>query len=127
MKKISFILIFYCILIYGCKKETDYRDKFLGNYNFIVHIQGGSGLPPNYTITDTTYNYNGKVELGAKDNTVLIYFSEKSPSYYFLERIIYEDGTFYYGEFESTTKIKFHIWNHAPGYNYNYDITGEKE
>ncbi len=132
--KNTLILFVCCILIYGCKKQSDYRDKFIGNYYFTVHRTDWT-WPGN--TTDTIYYYNGKVEYGTKTNTVLIIFSEKSVvPYYSFEPIIYEEGSFQNssgyggsiaGEFESITKVKFHIGNYAQGYKNNYDITGEKE
>ena len=117
-------------MMYGCKKEpVDYRTKFLGNYTFNVHYTSYWGWPPNTGSIDTTYTYNGTVVPGSEKETVLISFSNNQS----FERAIYEEGSmenyfpYFSGEFESENKIKFHIWNHTLGYNYYYDITGEKK
>ena len=94
--KATLLIVFCCFLIYGCKKHHDYRDKFLGNYRFAIHLQTYMGIaPPNYSTTDTTYYYNGKIELGTRENTVLIFFTEQSSSnnwYEPFESIIYENN-----------------------------------
>lgn len=129
------VLIFFVLALSGCKKEYDYRDKFLGNYYFIVHLRTATGLPPSSS-TDTIYNYHGKIEYGSTANSVLILFSEPSSSTYSSTPVIYEEGTFQYyygphgymeGEFESTENVKFNFGWGSPGSSIRYEITGEKE
>jgi hypothetical protein len=116
--------------MFGCKKPpTDYRIKFLGNYTFSINETLWT-FPS--TTTTTQYNYEGKVEVGSQNNTVIITYSNGR----FVEPIIYEEGTletsggfftFFSGEFESETKVKFQTSTFQPGYNASYDIIGEKK
>ena len=125
----SVATVFFLLLILdGCKKPVDYRDKFLGNYTFTVHYTAYWGLPPNLGSIDTLYTYNGRVSLGSQEKAVLIYFSDKAT----IEPFIYEDGTWglysvFLGEFASTSTVKFHASYYTAGTSSNYDVTGEKK
>ena len=127
MKK-TFILIFSCIAILGCKKNPfEYRTKFLGNYNFIIHSSFYAGTPTNHYTRDTTYSVDGKIWYGSDKNTISITFSGSWSS----EFTIYEDGTIEgggcRGEFESTNKIKYSCYWASPASHTNQDITGIKK
>lgn len=134
MKNI-FVLIFCILTLNGCKKERDYRDKFLGNYNFTIHRADWKLTSPTTDTTIyTTYTYRGKVELGSKENTVLITFSEDTVMpFYSYDPTVYEEGSFQssywdHGEFKSTTEVEFSLENPGgKGYSNHFDVTGEKE
>ena len=113
----------------GCKKQpNDYRNKFIGNYNFIVDYRYHHGFPT-VIVSDSIYFYKGNVELSTNEHSVLINFSDGV----FFEPRIYEDGTFDYhyplgtvGEFEPR-KVKFEYRFASPGQGTNYYVTGEKK
>src|SRR5258708_941938 len=87
MKRI-FLLIFCCLTIFGCKKSIfDYRSKFIGDYNFVVHET--AWIFNKGTILDTVYSYNGNVGYGSDENTISITFSQNMT----VDPTIYEDGT----------------------------------
>ena len=124
MKNKLFILLFLS-LIYGCqKKPFDYRNKFIGNYNFSVHKRTWSTLGP---VTETDYNYTGTISYGNyNDNAInIIFLDDKN-----VEPILYEDGSLKFqalkGEFESTKKLHFLLGNYALGGGTTYEVSGEK-
>ncbi len=127
MKKI-FTGFIFCLLLFGCKKEKfDYRNKFIGDYNFSIHTTAWGSQT-----MDTTYSYNGSIKSSTTDDKINIYFLEN----YSLEPIIYEDGslvlnmTYSYhfkGEFESTTKAKFFYSGGGLGGGGSYDVIGIKQ
>ena|SRR3990172_13368808 len=127
--KNTLVIIFCGLLIYGCKKNSDYRNKFVGDYNFVIHNSWYYGWPPNVTSGDTTYSYDGKIEISSDKNSVLI-----SSSSFSMQATIYEDGTLEgylnnngRGEFSSTKEMKYSWGNYSPGGSSTYNITGEKE
>lgn len=125
--KIKLLIIFFCILIFGCKKNAfDYRGKFLGDYIFVVH--NSSWYSGNVQI-DTAYTIDGSVDYGPEKNSVLI-----SSSAFSLQATVYEDGTLegYWdnngnGEFVSAKQITYSVHSYWPGGSYSKDITGEKK
>jgi len=129
--KNKLLILFFCILIFGCKKNPfDYRNKFIGDYNYTVHANL-SNCPVIGHFLDTTYSYNGKVLLGTQDNTIIIYLSENCS----IEPTIYEDGSLehlsldydIHGEFESKTSLKFHYGVGGLGGHAYYDYSGTKQ
>jgi hypothetical protein len=118
-----------CLMIFGCKKNPfDYRSKFIGNYNFVVHEivwEGGTML------LDSTYSFFGNVTLGSISSTVMINFKDN----FSIEPKVFEDGSLegpeshtlhLSGEFESTKEVKFKYSNGGLGGGGNYDVTGNK-
>lgn len=124
-----FIALFCFIILYSCKKDTlDYRNKFLGNYSFVIHEHTAYGISP-VIVHDTTYTNDGNIENGSDKNSVLI----SSPSFS-LQATIYEDGTLegYWnnngkGEFSSTNEMEYSWGNYSPGGSSTYNITGNKK
>jgi hypothetical protein len=134
MKRIVLLLltiVSFKLLFIQCKKNPfDYRNKFLGNYSFVVHAWYW-----NYPVIgqhlDTTYFYNnGTVSLGAYENTIIINYLENRH----VETKIYEDGTIedvnHYnpivGEFESKTILKFNYRDGGLGSGGYFEISGNK-
>jgi hypothetical protein len=127
MRKYITIICIY-LTVSGCQKNPfDYRSKFTGNYTFTIHSKSYWGIPPNATITDTTYSYNGKIELGSEPNIISIAGSEF---------VIYEDGTIIgsehvvngcKGEFESPQKVSYSCHSGGLGVASNYTVTGVKK
>jgi hypothetical protein len=119
--KIRFIIIIICLFIFGCKKHPfDYRNKFIGNYNFSVNeytwIMGG----PNW---DTTYTFHGKITYGSSDNTVLISYCKDCSC----EFTIYEDGTLgNSGKFDSPKQVSFSLHSGGLGGGWGNNVTGNK-
>jgi hypothetical protein len=119
--KIFQIIAFIMTLAIGCKKKPfDYRNNFIGNYDFTVK-QYTWVMSTSYW--DTIYDYHGKIIYGSGDNSVQIIFSEN----YSIEPTIYEDGTLeHYGEFETKDKIKFDLHWGGLGGSSGYIVTGTK-
>jgi len=125
--KNKLLILFFCIFIFGCKKNPfDFRNKFLGDYIFVVH--NSSWYSGNVQM-DTTYTIDGTVDYGQEKNSVLI-----SSSAFSLQATVYEDGTIegYWdnngkGEFISTKQITYSVHSYWPDGNYSQDITGEKK
>jgi len=130
---IGLLIIIFSLSILGCKKSPlDYRIKFIGNYNFIVHNSSWfMGPPPLGGEKDTTFTNNGRVTLGSTDSTVLIYFFAGVSIEYPVEFTIYDDGTIesssnFIGEFESVKKVRFNGgYEYLSGHDY-YDVIGLK-
>jgi hypothetical protein len=78
MKKISLIGFLIIVFISSCEKdETDYRDKYVGEYNFeIRHTQntycGGDLGHLCITYSDTGYSYIGSVRKSDTCNNEVI-------------------------------------------------------
>jgi hypothetical protein len=124
MKKFT-IFIFIVIFLYGCKKDPfDYRSKFIGDYNFVIHAKTSYGIQGNMYNFDTTYTYPGKIDFGPNENTIQISYPD------LVYPVLYEDGTMsgngYRGEFESENKINLTFGFYSPGGGTTYTITGEK-
>jgi hypothetical protein len=63
MKQLLFLSAL-CFLLTGCKKEddtTDYRDEFIGEYDFEYHYVFTVLASPPYVSLDTTIYYTGDV------------------------------------------------------------------
>ena len=107
MRKL-FTIFLFCVLISGCKKDPfDYRTKFVGDYDFTVHLTtfNINGWPT----SDITYPYKGKIWYDENETMVSLKFSGNQSVIVKL----YEDGSmksFYVnGEFESTKKVRFRV------------------
>jgi hypothetical protein len=103
-----FTVILLFLLVSGCKKNPfDYRTKFVGDYDFTVHLAtyNINGWPTSYT----TYLYKGKIWYDGNETMVSIEFSANQS----VSVNLYEDGSmksFYVnGEFESTKKVQFRL------------------
>jgi hypothetical protein len=59
----TFLNVFIILLIFtffsSCKKEKDYRDHYIGDYNFIIHKHVFKVNDSTYF--DTTINYGGQI------------------------------------------------------------------
>lgn len=127
--EIMLVFIFFCTSLLGCRKELfDYRNKFIGNYSFTIHVRTVYGIGP-YFVSDTTYISDGKVEIGSDKNCVLI-----SSSSFSIQATLYEDGTLegYWdnngkGEFSSTKEMKYSWGVYSPGGSATSNILGEKK
>jgi hypothetical protein len=125
MKNTILLLLFLCSL-FGCKKDPfDYRTKYLGDYNFVIHYDSWNPLSGHI---DTTYSKDGKIDYGSDENTIFIFFNGSIAD----ELTVYEDGTigdnyFKGGEFETTNKIKYsYYWGSQGSATYG-KVTGEKK
>jgi hypothetical protein len=55
----------------SCKKNTDYRDKYVGNYNFVVNRNIRNFI--NSTWVDTVINYAGEISKYGADEIKICY------------------------------------------------------
>jgi hypothetical protein len=132
LKRLYFLLIcFCCIAQFGCEKHPfDYRNKYLGNYNFTVHeTEWTYSLG---TTLDTTYAYIGEVSYGSDENTVSISYTEN----YSATTVVNEDGSLkcysgtgsigFCGEFESKSTVAFDYSYGGLGGGATFNVYGEK-
>jgi hypothetical protein len=65
------VLIFLgCVLLFAaCGERFDYRHKYIGDYNVHTVIS----YPAVPSISSSSFDFEGSVELGAKGNVVLYY------------------------------------------------------
>lgn len=129
MKKTFFILLLN-ILLWGCKKSIfEFRNKFIGEFDFLVHKTAWtlSGL-----MLDTTYTFGGRINTGSESDEIIIYFSENTS----IESKIFEDGTIsanqiphqsLNGEFETSKEVKFNLSNTGLGGGSNFIVNGRKK
>lgn len=125
------IIAFYCLMLLGCKKkDIDYRTKFTGDYNFVIHRYIWAPYPYK---SDTTYITSGKIETYESRGVLISFFAGNSTKISEIAKI-YEDGTlesYYnksgYGEFLSTKEMIYVFGWFTPGSQTNYTITGTKK
>jgi hypothetical protein len=124
-------ILSFVLLAAGCEKQPlDYRNKFIGDYQFSVYYSYWT--LPNIS-DDTSYTADGRVWYGSDPHTVLITIADALS----FEYTVYEDGTLEasssgdpwnnYGEFESTRKIKFTYTSGGLGGRSQFEISGEKK
>jgi hypothetical protein len=108
---ISFIIIL-SICAASCKKDSDYRDGYVGNYSFVVneHIFNLKDS----TYRDTIVNYSGTITKGTNpDELTIAYLPD-----FWISAILTQNGDIeqptsaglgrsYGGKFETMTKISF--------------------
>ena len=73
-------ILIFLVLLAGCEKEnTDYRDKYIGNYNFVIVTEDWSVT---YTHFDTTY-FDGSIEKNnnSKDRVYIRFGNSRWVSY----------------------------------------------
>ena len=101
----------------------DYRNKYLGDYSFSVHLSSYM-----YNIPfDTSYINVGKIDYGSYEHEIVISLSGGLTVYC----SIYEDGTLRGnnggGEFETTNKCIFNFdYGGHFGHTY-YELIGERK
>ena len=122
--KNKLIFIFFIAILNGCEKHPfDYRNKFIGDYDFSVHKNVWDVTGENI---DTYYNYSGKISYGSGDHLVKINFLDDAE----IECWLFEDGSLRYiikeGEFESTKNVYFIIDYRSIGSGTIYNVSGKK-
>ncbi len=127
-KLFGLILSVIIVLIGACKKQPgDYRNPYLGNYDFTVQYSSFNMADSSYS-TGTLYYY-GEVKYGSTDNEISIHYLENS----YINPVLNNDGTFsqnaYYpinGAFESTNKFTFGFYSGGHGGGTSYNVVGER-
>jgi hypothetical protein len=72
------ILIFIFIIVFSCKKEdTNYRDAYLGTWEFIVNRTEFNTDSIGYYYHDSI-NYVGEIVYGELDNEILIKYTTEN-------------------------------------------------
>lgn len=113
------IFILLIITVLSCKKKSnsivDYRDQYIGDYNFTVNEQVWFSTSNDSIISDTVKYYSGQItKSGAASDEINICFLPKIC----LPCLISQDGAFtkpvgqplgvgYQGKFESISKVSF--------------------
>ena len=64
------IIVVLIAFVSSCEKEKDYRDKWVGTYDFKIRYQ--SAIPLIHYSLDTTYFYLGSVIRSANDTKVIV-------------------------------------------------------
>jgi len=122
--KNKLIILIFILLFYGCEKHPfDYRNKFIGDYNFSVHkivwITTGE-------VTETNYKCSGDISYGSGDDFVKINFLDNTD----VIAQLFEDGSLIYyhikGEFESTKNVCFIIEYRSGGGGTIFNVSGVK-
>jgi len=150
---------FYCLAIIAiiftaCKKETDYRDKWTGTYEFTTHdfVEGGYYPNPWTVSLDTTIYFTGTIKKFGKDRLKITFKSNAKepgwdpdpristftlPIYGLIFPRVCNLGDLDYPEFRcdkggfegsfSNNEVSIKYWQSAGHYGYeNYTIQGIK-
>lgn len=72
--KLILILTVITQFLFSCSKEKDYRDKYIGNWNFEVRRIEFSG---DSILFNDTINYMGNITYGSSDNDIAIQYTEE--------------------------------------------------
>ena len=118
------LILLLFIVFYGCEKHPfDYRNKFIGDYDFSVHKNVWDVTGVNI---DTYYNYSGKISYGSGDDEVRIKFLDDTET----QCQLFEDGSlkFHYtrGEFVSTKEVQFSSDYRSGGGGTQYFVSGKR-
>lgn len=120
-----YLIILLFIFMISCEKNIiDYRNKYIGEYQFNVHYSSWDLLNGDF---DTTYSNLGRIDCGADKKSILIYISDTSTP---ISAEIFEDGSIegiYIGEFESTHKLNMHYSSRSPGSSILEVVIGDKK
>ena len=113
------------VTLISCKKRPfDYRNKYLGIYDFTVYQ---SSFDRRIGEVSGVLKYRGEITYGKEHSTILIHYLEDS----FVELTLEKDGTLserrVSGEFEDKKKIRFVMYSGGMGGGAFWEITGEKE
>jgi len=65
-------VIFVVIIVLGSSCNKDFRDKWVGDWDFVINRHWWSGVGENYTEGDTVYYYLGKISIESTDNKLII-------------------------------------------------------
>ena len=76
MRQITALLIPVLFLISACEKQPDYREKYLGNWNFEIQSTTikDPGPVPGVAHKLSTKFYKGEIKLGEGGNEILLQF-----------------------------------------------------
>lgn len=127
MHKIILMMTGFLILAGCTKSPLDYRYKYIGDYSFIIHHQI---FVKHEVIYDSAYSSEGKIEFSDDDHGIIITISHDL-SYY---AGLFEDRSLIsrnfrrtlQGEFESSKKLHFSVYEYYLGSSETIEVTGEK-
>jgi len=140
MRQITALLIPVLFLISACEEQPDYREKYLGNWNFEIQSTTikDPGPVPGVAPNLSTKFYKGEIKLGEGGNEILLQFEGHSPVTLSIDpggKILpktyssYTSITISYkGGFEKNNKLQYvyHL-SHGIQTNIYETVTGEKE
>ena len=125
-------IVAICVTLFStCKKDKeDYRDKWVGEWDFVVEKFWWVGGEE--TENDTLY-YSGKISLGDNDNDLYVEYIDNDT----LNLIVNEDGelsvydeNYHYhaeGQFERKNKVHFKFHGGGLGGGSTYTVDGIKK
>ena len=105
MKKQIFFLFLIAATFVACEKSPfDYRNKYVGNYNFTNVYTNVDSVG---TITNTTTTYLGRAKTEGDKNMVVVFEANKSQSLRIDEDgNVYNSCDTYIGRFESESRFQ---------------------
>jgi len=123
-----------CVVLFStCKKDKeDYRDKWVGNWD--LHIHSESWILGTGVLSDTTYDYLGKITFGNAPDQLNIKYGENCS----IDFSVDEDGEFLEffsdsdlhgcnGKFEEDGKLYIDLWWGGMGGGLRETINGIKK
>ena len=122
MKKICFFLLVICLTTMACKK--DYRDKWVGNWDFVVETSRSIWSIDHWDSKRDTIYHSGEINLISSDSLIIEYMKDVTITMHVdeignLSKYSCPEGcySYYYarGQFEKNDKIYLET-----GYNRTY-------
>ena len=131
MKRILPIIITTIVICsFSCEKPMDYRNEWIGVYDFTSIYYLKSVAP--HLCKETEYHHIGKIVIGNSDTTILVRHTENKT----VELVVNNHGELYSyygysynlrGSFIAETEVQFEYpISHSPSYAEGWRITGIK-
>jgi hypothetical protein len=146
------VFLVFLLLIPGCKKEIDFRDKYTGSFSFTVEsYEWHTGVPVNI-VNRPTVIYNGTIILYRKDDYLKDLKSYTSDEEYndtdqrlticfsescIITPVLLKDGAFvseqiphynFAGQFLNYDEVEFTVKDiGSVGLTFNYHVTGMRK
>ena len=124
------IMICIMLVFSSCKKEKDYRDQWVGEWDF-TSIYYVTCIPP-CTSYEYEYLFTGKIEFGHSDTTILISHAENET----VELWVNPQGEIFYdfygyhlgGNFIDKTEVSFEYRDGgSPSHSSGWRVAGTKK
>lgn len=128
MKRFLLLFIIHLLLLSGCKKKIfDYRNKYLGTWNFEVEITERNTLFTGYSYHQIV-NYKGKIEYGNSNDELKITYLPQNTIFLKID----SNGNFIdlppktFAEFYDKKNLYFTTYSGGLGGGISYKVNGKK-
>lgn len=122
------LIVSLMILNVSCIKNTQYSDKYVGDWDFML-IKDCFSMLNHTSSTDTVY-YSSKIRIGDDDNSIVIRMTPEEPVQLFVDA----DGNlsgfptrYWTGSFLSENELNLYKRSEALGGGCRYTVVGTKK